>query len=38
MDSPFGKALLGKRRGDEVLVRRPKGDAMFEITGVCYRP
>jgi len=38
MDSPIGKALLGKRRGDEVLVRRPKGDARFEITGVCYRP
>jgi len=38
MDSPFGKALLGKCRGDEVVVRRPKGDAMFEITGVRYGP
>jgi transcription elongation factor GreB len=36
MDSPFGKALLGKCCGDEVVVRRPKGDAVFEITGVRY--
>ena len=37
MDSPLGSALLGKSRGDEVAVRRPKGDAVFEITGVRYR-
>jgi transcription elongation factor GreB len=37
MDSPLGKALLGKGRGDDVVVRRPKGDAVFEITGVRYR-
>ena len=37
MDSPLGKALLGKRQGDEVTVRRPKGEAVFEITGVRYR-
>ncbi len=37
MDSPLGQALLGKCRGDEVTVRRPKGDAVFEITGVSYR-
>jgi transcription elongation factor GreB len=37
MDSPLGQALLGKCCGDEVLVRRPKGDAVFEITGVRYR-
>jgi transcription elongation factor GreB len=36
MDSPLGRALLGKCRGDEVMVRRPKGDAVFEITGVRY--
>jgi transcription elongation factor GreB len=37
MDSPLGQALLGKCCGDEVMVRRPKGDAVFEITGVRYR-
>jgi len=37
MDSPLGSALLGKSAGDEVAVRRPKGDAVFEITGVRYR-
>src|SRR4029453_10535357 len=26
MDSPLGQALLGKCCGDEVMVRRPKGD------------
>jgi transcription elongation factor GreB len=36
IDSPVGKALLGKECGDEVVVRRPKGDAVFEITGVRY--
>ena len=37
MDSPLGSALLGKCAGDEVAVQRPKGDAVFEITGVRYR-
>src|ERR1700741_2508631 len=37
MDSPLGSALLGKCAGDEVAVRRPKGDAVFQITGVRYR-
>jgi transcription elongation factor GreB len=37
MDSPLGSALLGKSAGDEVAVRRPKGDAVFEIIGVRYR-
>jgi transcription elongation factor GreB len=37
MDSPLGQALLDKCTGDEVTVRRPKGDAVFEITAVRYR-
>jgi transcription elongation factor GreB len=37
MDSPLGSALLGKCAGDEVAVQRPKGDAVFAITGVRYR-
>jgi transcription elongation factor GreB len=36
MDSPLGQALLDKCSGDQVTVRRPKGDAVFEITGVRY--
>ena len=36
MDSPVGKALLRKSAGDEVVVRRPKGDAVFEILEVRY--
>jgi transcription elongation factor GreB len=38
MDSPMGRALLGKEEGDEVLVRRPAGVASFTILEVSYRP
>ena len=34
MDSPMGRALLGKRVDDEVLVRRPIGDIYLTITGI----
>lgn len=34
--SPLGQALLKKRVGDVVVVRRPKGDVELEITGVRY--
>ncbi|MDH3520909.1 MAG: transcription elongation factor GreB [Myxococcales bacterium] len=37
MDSPFGRALLGKRTGDEVSVQRPNGAALFEILAVRYQ-
>lgn len=36
MDSPMGRALLGKRLGDDVTVKRPKGDAVFEVLAVRY--
>ena len=36
MDSPVAKALLGRREGDEVTVRRPKGDVGYTIVGVRY--
>ena len=36
VDSPVGKALLGKRVDDEVTVRRPKGEAVFVVLGVRY--
>ncbi len=38
LDAPMGRALLGKREGDEVMVRRPAGDAIFTILDVSYQP
>jgi len=38
MDSPVARSLMGKAEGDEVLVQRPRGEAMFTIMGVQYRP
>jgi transcription elongation factor GreB len=35
--SPVGRALLGKRAGDVVLVRRPAGEVEMEIRAVRYR-
>ncbi|HJK90190.1 MAG TPA: transcription elongation factor GreB [Polyangiaceae bacterium LLY-WYZ-15_(1-7)] len=36
MDSPIGRALLGKRLDDEVLVERPKGDLELVILAIGY--
>ncbi len=36
MDSPVGSAILGKRVGDEVLVRRPRGDTHLTLLEVRY--
>ena len=36
MEAPVARALLGKREGDEVTVKRPKGDITFTITGIRY--
>jgi transcription elongation factor GreB len=36
MDSPVGRALMGKREGDEAAIRRPRGDAVFTILAVWY--
>ncbi len=38
MDSPMGRALLGKEEGDGIVVRRPAGTAAFTILEVSYRP
>ncbi len=38
MDSPMGKALLGKRLEDAVLVRRPIGDIYLTIVDVSVDP
>jgi transcription elongation factor GreB len=38
MDSPVARALMKKTEGDEVIVKLPKGDAVFTIVRVQYRP
>jgi len=38
MDSPVARALMKKKAGDEVIVKRPKGDAVFTIVRVQYDP
>jgi len=36
MDSPVGRGLLGKVVGDELMVRRPRGDIEYEVVAVEY--
>jgi transcription elongation factor GreB len=36
MESPMGRALMGKRLDDPVSVRRPKGDATFVVIEIEY--
>ncbi len=36
IDSPVAKALIGKRCGDEVLVRRPKGEMTYTVIAIRY--
>ena len=36
VDSPVGRALLGRRLGDEVSVRRPKGETVYSIMKIEY--
>jgi transcription elongation factor GreB len=36
VDSPMGRALLGKRLGDEVTVQRPKGEVELTILTIRY--
>ncbi len=38
MDSPMARALMKKSEGDEVTVKRPKGDGVFTIVAVRYHP
>ena len=37
MEAPVASALLGKRDGDEVTVRRPKGNITYTIIGIRYQ-
>jgi transcription elongation factor GreB len=36
IESPLGRALVGKREGEEVLVRRPKGELHATIVSIRY--
>ena len=36
MEAPVARALMGKRDGDDVTVRRPKGDIAFTIVAIRY--
>jgi transcription elongation factor GreB len=36
IDSPVARALLGKRDGDEVTVRAPRGNLAYTIIGIRY--
>lgn len=38
MDSPVGKSLLSRQQGDEITLRRPKGEASCEIMVVRNTP
>ena len=37
IDSPVARALLGKRAGDAVIVKVPRGDLEYTVTKVEYR-
>ena len=36
IDSPVGRALVGKAQGADVTVRRPKGEMVYTILGIRY--
>ncbi|MDC0673868.1 transcription elongation factor GreA [Nannocystis radixulma] len=37
LGAPIARAMLGKRVGDEVLVKLPKGDREYEVVRVEYK-
>ncbi len=37
VDSPVGKALMGKLKGDTVLVNRPRGEVELTIVSIKYQ-
>jgi transcription elongation factor GreB len=36
VDSPLGRALIGKEEGDEFVFRRPKGEVRYTLVAVRY--
>jgi transcription elongation factor GreA len=37
ISAPIARAMLGKRKGDEVIVKLPKGDREYEVIRVEYK-
>ena len=35
--SPLAKVLTNKKTGDKVILKRPKGDLVFEVVDIAYR-
>ncbi len=35
-NSPLGRALIGKEEGDEIIVKAPKGDLIYEVQELSY--
>lgn len=38
IESPIGRALMGKQVDDDIIVKRPKGDMELTILDVAYKP
>ena len=38
MDSPLGRALLGRAAGDSFVLQRPKGPVTYVVLAIRYRP
>ncbi|MDR1976238.1 MAG: transcription elongation factor GreA [Campylobacteraceae bacterium] len=38
ISSPLAKHLIGKKKGDEVTVKLPKGEASYEVIEVYFKP
>ncbi len=38
IESPMGRALVGRQEGDEVTLRRPRGDAVLVVVAIRYGP
>ncbi len=36
MDSPLARSLIGKEKGDEVTLRTPSGEKIYEIVDIKY--
>ena len=36
IESPLGRALMGRLEGDEVTVQRPRGDATMRVAAIRY--
>ena len=37
IDSPMARALLGKQIDDEVVVKTPEGEKVFDVLAICYK-